>query len=310
MSTLPLLLLKRFKQSYLLLIIGVHCIHCSHKPSHFNAPTHSSSTSISRVTLHENSNSHKDHHVHNNHDETTHKSTMTHKVLITGFYDWKELGTPPQLTRCRDNPSCVVLAGHGIGGRDFQGTLSQMLYHWSKSQKRIILDFKLLPVTWQDLPHTALHQYDQVIHLGLGVYDSFHRILIEEGAYNLHKGKDALRVARNAMILPSQDTILFPPLSIQKGIQHALLVPLPTPFTLSRAQARARNTYLCNATHYRALHHIKTQPKSRLKTAYFLHIPHIQRSESKKHPHHDHDLSKALYLIIQNLIMTAHNHNE
>ncbi|MEM6995755.1 MAG: hypothetical protein AAF721_34920, partial [Myxococcota bacterium] len=32
-------------------------------------------------------------------------------VLVTGFNDWKELGDPPNVWRCRDNPSCRLLLG-------------------------------------------------------------------------------------------------------------------------------------------------------------------------------------------------------
>jgi hypothetical protein len=33
------------------------------------------------------------------------------RVLVTGFNDWKELGKPANLWRCRDNPSCRLLLG-------------------------------------------------------------------------------------------------------------------------------------------------------------------------------------------------------
>ena len=29
------------------------------------------------------------------------QAPTTQKVLITGFYDWRDLGTPPEQTRCR-----------------------------------------------------------------------------------------------------------------------------------------------------------------------------------------------------------------
>ena len=125
------------------------------------------------------------------------KSSETRHVLVTGFYDWRDLGIPPQQTRCRDNPSCRILAEEGMGAREYLGPLAKLLKDWSHSQKpKVHLEFALLPVTWEALGNIPRERYQTIIHLGLGVYDSFHRILIEDGAYNFRKGKDAIGVSR------------------------------------------------------------------------------------------------------------------
>jgi hypothetical protein len=223
------------------------------------------------------------------------KDTLTkvRKVLITGFYDWKELGIPAQLNRCRDNPSCRVLANEGIDTRNFNGPLAKTLKEWSREQAKLKIDFKLLTVTWKDLDTLNLTAYDQVIHLGLGVYDQFHKILIENGAYNLHKGTDALGDIRASKIDESQSLVLKPPSQVSEGISHVLTSKLPSPFQVLKASARVDNTYLCNATHYRSLSHIVSLHT--LQEAYFIHIPHRQGKS-------DHALATALFHIIKVLI--------
>ena len=86
------------------------------------------------------------------------KNSDTQYVLVTGFYDWRDLGTPPQQTRCRDNPSCRILAKEGIGAREYLGPLANLLKDWNKSQKpKVQLEFALLPVTWEALGNISLN---------------------------------------------------------------------------------------------------------------------------------------------------------
>ena len=212
-------------------------------------------------------------------------------VLITGFYDWKELGTPPQLDRCRDNPSCRVLTGSGIGSRDLSGPLATQLKAWASARPSLQLHFALLPVTWASHADLELEKFDQVIHLGLGVYDSNHRILIEEGAYNRHRGQDAAGVSRDQRIEEEADSVLIAPPQVQEGLKRALSVSLPAPFTLSSIPAREENSYLCNAVHFRALQHIHSKPEGQLQQAYFVHIPHAENQD-------DRPLAAALFKLL------------
>jgi pyrrolidone-carboxylate peptidase len=216
-------------------------------------------------------------------------------ILITGFYDWRDLGSPPDPTRCRDNPSCRILASEGTGTRGFSGPLSTTLKQWSKSQPNLTIEFALLPVTWSGLGQIHRKNYQLIIHLGLGVYDSFHRLLIEDGAYNWRKGKDAIGVSYEEKIQPDQPDILTVPPQVSLGIKRALSAHLPSPFTLVKASARQDNTYLCNATYYEALLHIKTASQEN-REAYFIHLPHREGDD-------DHALTEAVLEVIKTIII-------
>jgi pyrrolidone-carboxylate peptidase len=217
------------------------------------------------------------------------------KVLITGFYDWRELGVPPQTRRCKDNPSCRVLAGEGIGERDFKGGLSVKLQSLFQHNPSIKISFQLLPVTWESLGSLERTRYDTFIHLGLGVYDSFHKILIEDGAFNYYSGIDAKGHSLDRMIYIDRAEILQASPNIQKGIERALQTKLPEPFTIVRAKARRDNTYLCNATHYEALEFISSAKREQTVEAYFIHIPHSEGGS-------DEALALALLEVIKQLI--------
>lgn len=223
----------------------------------------------------------------------------TRTVLVTGFYDWRDLGTPPQQTRCRDNPSCRILAKEGVGPRAFSGVLAELLKTWSQNQKtEIQIDFALLPVTWEALGTLPRDRYQVIIHLGLGVYDSFHRILIEDGAYNLRKGKDAVGVLRQEAIEDGKPTILSAPPQVSLGIHRALSAKLPKPFHLAKATARKSNAYLCNSTYYEALQSLTQNmkdPHQTKKEAYFLHLPHREGQS-------DLALSNAVFKVIKALL--------
>ena len=147
---------------------------------------------------------------------------------------------------------------------------------------------------WSSLHQTSLEEYDQIIHLGLGVYDHFDQILIEEGAYNLHRGRDALNKMRDTVINQGKPQILIPPTQVKKGILRAMNTHLPSPFQLVASPARIDNVYLCNATHYRGLNTLLST-HSKLKEVYFLHIPHRQGDS-------DLPLAYALESIIKALI--------
>ena len=219
------------------------------------------------------------------------------RVLITGFYDWKDLGVPPLIDRCRDNPSGRLLVKKGRGSRGFLGPLALKLKEWLKANShfKIDLNFQILPVVWDQVDQLKLDEYHQVIHLGLGVYDSFHTFLIEEGAYNLHQGRDALGVLRDTTIQPNAPCILTPNPSTQRGLVRATQIDLPSPFKARTISARSENVYLCNATYYRSLMHLSPQ----LREAYFIHIPHSEDQDQG-----DDSLASALLILIQALILT------
>lgn len=235
--------------------------------------------------------------------------TSPRRALITGFYDWKSLGTPPEVRRCRDNPSCRVLSGVGVGPREFKGPLAKRLRALSAASPELQIDFALLPVTWGSASRLDLTPYHTVIHLGLGVYDTFHQIKIEVGAYNLRRGRDAMGANRDEPIRQGADSTLQPTDEISKGIERALKAKLPSPFRLVAVNARRDNCYLCNETYYGSLElardqqghqqrdqqsHQQGDQQSRLQEAYFIHIPHAEGDD-------DEPLSEALMRLIQGL---------
>ena len=222
--------------------------------------------------------------------------TRQHNVLITGFYDWRGLGHPPEIYRCKENPSCRVLTGVGVGERGYKGGLAKKLTQWSDNHPNVKVNFRVLPVTWKHLGLVKRDRYQIIIHLGLGVYDSFHNILIEEGAYNLHRGKDAMGHRLNQVIRPHQPTVLNAPIHIRRGIERALKAKLPPPFSLTKVKAREKNTYLCNATHYEALEFINKAMSTPLPETYFVHIPHREGDT-------DEALTLAIFNIIKALVL-------
>ena len=217
------------------------------------------------------------------------------RVLITGFYDWKNLGDPPELERCHDNPSCRVLAGQGVGARGFRGPLARRLKARLEYDPHTRVDFELLPVTWGSASRLDRAQYELVIHLGLGVYDSFDHIKVERGAYNLRRGRDAAGQSRDEQIESSAELTLAPDDAIQSGLKRVMKVKLPKPFQAELALAREGNAYLCNETHYTALSQLYSARRGALREVYFLHIPHAEDGD-------DAPLSDALAVMIGALL--------
>lgn len=118
------------------------------------------------------------------------------KVLVTGFNDWKGLAAaappgqplpPPNLWRCRDNPSCRLLLGAACDSPPLckDGPLPRLL-RASTAGAGVEVDwhFQTLTTQWQTaatLDHLA---YDVVINVGLGVYDGSKELRVEQGAHN------------------------------------------------------------------------------------------------------------------------------
>jgi hypothetical protein len=101
--------------------------------------------------------------------------------------------------------------------------------------------------------------YDVVVHLGLGVYDCFDKILIERGAINTRK--DAPDAAGNTPSTDvckssgSKEDILQP--SEKSGVGRKLDImdghKTASGYEVQVVGARPRNSYICNETNYDAL---------------------------------------------------------
>ncbi len=198
------------------------------------------------------------------------------RVLVTGFNDWTDLGDPPNLWRCRDNPSCRLLVGEPIldSPGTYEGPLVSAL-HTAAGDRGITWSFATLPVTWgAAAERTPYAEHDVVVHLGLGVYDRDDEVFVEAGAYNLRKGTDAAGQGAAEPIFESQPEIL----AASPAVAAAVEAVDGRTFGTMRArtmQARPQNTYLCNETHSLALDAVRRSQAEggSLEAAFFVHIP-------------------------------------
>lgn len=199
------------------------------------------------------------------------------RVLVTGFNDWRELGEPPNVWRCRDNPSCRLLLGapHDSAPSAYEGPLSARL---RRRAPDIEWSFATLPVTWEAFAEVP-RDYDVIINLGLGVYDRFDALQLEAGAYNLRNGADAAGHTRHEPIAVGAPEVL--PAPDQSPIKHrleSLAGRTIAGYEIVVAEARTDNSYLCNETHYYTLAAV-TAGSSALREAYFLHIPYAENGD-------------------------------
>ncbi len=175
------------------------------------------------------------------------------KVLVTGFNDWKNLGDTPNLWRCRDNPSCRLLVGAACDRPPLvkQGGLARRLRRCAASPDvEIDWHFQTLTTQWQtaaSLDHLA---FDVVVNIGLGVYDGSKELRVEQGAHNSARGADAAGHQPQSALQ-------------EEGMPVVLAVESMTPKTTAvdglqigeykvlAVDARKKNSYICNDTHYR-----------------------------------------------------------
>lgn len=194
------------------------------------------------------------------------------RVLVTGFNDWRELGDPPNLWRCRDNPSCRLLLGdpHDAQPQTHAGPLVQRL---EAAAPELEWRFATMPVTWEVFARVPT-DVDVIINIGLGVYDRFDALQLEAGAYNLRAGADAAGVAKQGSIDPAGATTLAAPPPIAARVASLAGRDIAG-YTVLVAEAREDNSYLCNETHYHALSALGRGQGS-LREVYFLHIPYAK----------------------------------
>lgn len=201
------------------------------------------------------------------------------RVLVTGFHDWHELGSPPKIWRCRANPSCRLLIGEvSLDASEppdrYAGPLIERL---ERAAPQIEWSFRTLPVTWNVFAQVPT-EHDVIINIGLGVYDRLDALQLERGAYNLQQGDDALGLASNGAIDPSGADVLEPPAeSPIAGRIDALVGTRIAGYEILGAAARPDNSYLCNQTHWFALTSVHAGQGPR--EAYFLHIPYAANDD-------------------------------
>lgn len=203
------------------------------------------------------------------------------RVLVTGFNDWRDLGEPPNIWRCRDNPSCRLLLGEPrdvepdrIEGGPLLGELARL---GRVDGREIEWNYATLPVTWGAAESIELRGYDVVIHLGLGVYDRDDQILVERGAFNLRRGNDAAGFARDEAIEAERGLERAAPAELSAALERVNGKTLGG-YEVEVKAARESNSYLCNETHYRALVELEAARAAgeRLRQVHFVHIPYAR----------------------------------
>jgi hypothetical protein len=199
------------------------------------------------------------------------------RVLVTGFNDWRDLGEPPNVWRCRDNPSCRLLLGteHDAMPQTQEGPLVVRL---RRRAPDIEWSFATMPVTW-DAFAAVPDDVDLIVNLGLGVYDRFDALQLEAGAFNLRQGTDAAGHERGEAIAAGAPEVLAAPEhSPIPARLEALAGRTMAGYEIVVASARAENSYLCNETHYHALEALHAGRGS-LREVYFLHIPYAEHGD-------------------------------
>ena len=193
---------------------------------------------------------------------------------MTGFNDWRELGDPPNVWRCRDNPRCRLLLGEpqAAAPTSFPGPLPTRL---ASGGPAIEWEFRTMPVTWGAFEQVP-NDVDVIINVGLGVYDRLDAVQLEAGAYNLRRGADAATAEQPGPIADAEATVLEAPADSPIAAKLAALRGQTVAgYEVLVAPAREDNSYLCNETHFFALSTL-ADPSARgqLDAVYFLHIPY------------------------------------
>lgn len=199
------------------------------------------------------------------------------RVLVTGFFDWRGLGKPANLWRLRENPSGQLILGAcdspPLGGAR-PGALAKLLRDRFQD-----VTFCVLPVLWGTARSLDLRQYNAVVHIGLGVYDATDYIVVEDGAYNLRKGADAVGCPGAGPFRPESKGQFFMDEAMSKRVRAlagCTVQSMGQEFKIVVKGPRKSNTYICNETHWRALECVREarRVQGRLKAVFFVHIPY------------------------------------
>ena len=178
---------------------------------------------------------------------------------MTGFFDWRDVGTAAARYRLRDNPSGRLLCGAIEDGEDprppSRGVLATCMDAPWRARVGVEVTFQVLPVLWGVSEGIPYDHYDVVIHTGLGVYDVPDRIVVERGAFHRREGLDVCGCApERPSFAPGRelDTIIEGPAWLEEEFA-ALDGATVGGHQIEVKDARVDNIFLCNETHGRAL---------------------------------------------------------
>ncbi len=220
------------------------------------------------------------------------------RILVTGFCDWRELGEPPVLWRCRDNPSGRLLTGNATTTASpvFTGPLACLLHNTDA----LDADFALLPVVWGAFHGLSITGYDALFHLGLGC-QAPGLLLLEDGASNRRERRDAARELPETAVIDKQGPCTRPLSPAASASLHRLAKEHSVHgYQIQLAKPRPTNVYLCNETHYLSLQATAelSRQLGRDIRSYFIHLPAVAQANHR-------ELSAALARIICTLMSDA-----
>lgn len=147
--------------------------------------------------------------------------------------------------------------------------------------------FQTMTTTWGTSHTLDLLAYDVVVHLGLGVYDSRSKLLLEDGAFNGRAGKDAAGHDAGPTIDMGAGQVCAHE-RMSGVVQRLSGRRIAGYFDVEVPRARPSNSYICNETHWRALTALRSaerQGDAALTACFFMHIP-MPAKESFKSPQH------------------------
>jgi hypothetical protein len=247
--------------------------------------------------------------------ESLSKRKLQVRCLVTGFNDWRNMTCFQDIWRSEENPSSRVIIGPAckIPPLEKNGPLVKYLTKgvFSSSHFEINWSFVTIPTLWSTSRCLDLFFYDVVIHLGLGVYDSNKKILLEHGAYNgrLAAADASGNMPPNTIIDQKSGEVLDVSESRQEIIESFEDLDLPNGFKVNIARARKENTYICNETHFNSIKAVKQSDENlkmlsegssassfRLRNSFFIHIPYPE------HEGNYDELAGAVGKLIQLLI--------
>lgn len=233
------------------------------------------------------------------------------RVLVTGFHDWASLGSPPHvdLWRAHDNPTARLIRGPCASVEPGStllpaqpaGPLVQQLRGGQLATSNVLFRFVTLSTCWCTSNAVDYEDFDVVVHLGVGVYDSHSRIMLEDGAFNKRRpSPDAAQLQGAPRIDPAAGDVLeVPPCSrVLEGLDG---LRIPPGFELQTVAARPENSYICNETHWRALTAVAKAWQDgpalpRPRAAFFVHTPHTAPGAG------DEPLAEAVAGVVERLV--------
>lgn len=235
-------------------------------------------------------------------------SAPPRRVLVTGFNDWRNLEPEGNIWYCNENPSCRLLTGSTTSAQPTN--LSGPLVAQLKTRfPNIEWVFRTLPTTWGAFEEIRplYANLDAAVHTGLGVYDAFDKIFIENGAYGFRgsitdaagelpgeaDGERGVPIGSGNIALNPQDPIAM-------GIRRVANRKFGG-FRVETMQSRDSNNYICNETNHLALQEVmqrRQASKTGAQTAFFLHLPYPKSGDSGYKP-----LASAVAQVIGALVV-------